>query len=557
MSLAFHMLCWHALGRKELPMSSLPKRIVLLCGLLLIALSIASGCSPYSGAGELDAFDIIDHRGDAWNADRMANDDGPPVEATSEEILDVLWPDEVTDVVFDDELAADLLDLGDAGSDWDAFDELDVCVSACENKECGDDGCGGSCGQCASGQDDCVAGQCVCVPVCPACNTDDGCGSFCLCQEGFACILGECKDCFDGPLEFPDPALAQRVAEWYGTEVGGTTMADVAGETYLPVIDRGVLLLDGLGCLTELVTLYLDGNDFDDLSPLAGMPLHSLSIMDTPVASLAPLVFVPTLEQFFGLGTQVSTLASLKDHQLTILNVMSASLTDLIGLEDQSELVKAWLSDNQLTDISPLEGCSSLLELDLKINEISDITPLAGLTKLTELSIHKNQVTDITALAGLAKLEWLALGANEITSFEPLAALSSLKVLDLSGNHNPDIGVVSGLPNLSSLSLLFCDLESLPDLSEIQSLELLEFGGNDVSNLSPLTPLESLDEIWADDNLITDLTPLVDNPGIGEGDYVNVLWNPIDCVDQAANIAELEARGVELDIQCPCQVCLD
>jgi Leucine-rich repeat (LRR) protein len=538
-------------------MNSLHDQIARLCGLLLFTLSVASGCSPNSDTGEVDTVDITGHHGDAHNADQMADDDGLPVEATSEEIVDVLWPDEVTDVVFDDELAADLLDLGDAGSDWDAFDELDVCVSACENKECGDDGCGGSCGQCASGQDDCVAGQCVCVPVCPACNTDDGCGSFCLCQEGFACILGECKDCFDGPLEFPDPALAQRVAEWYGTEVGGTTMADVAGETYLPVIDRGVLLLDGVGCLSDVTTLLLDQNEFEDLSPLGGMGLVNLSVADSNVEDLTPLQFVPTLEQFFGLGTQVSTLASFKDHKLTILNVMSASLTDLIGLEDQSELVKAWLSHNQLTDISPLEGCASLLELDLKINEISNITPLSGLTTLKKLNLHKNQLTDISALGGLINLEFLAVGSNPGPDFSPLAGLVNLTELSLSGAGNPEVAVVAELKQLVTLSIGGNGVEELPDLSELTSLEVLGLTYNDVSDLSPLTPLESLNEIWADDNLITDLTPLVDNPGIGEGDHVNVLWNPIDCTEQATNIAELKARGVDLDIQCPCQLCLD
>jgi hypothetical protein len=33
------------------------------------------------------------------------------------------------------------------------------CVSACGNKECGDDGCGGSCGSCPAGKS-CVSGKC-------------------------------------------------------------------------------------------------------------------------------------------------------------------------------------------------------------------------------------------------------------------------------------------------------------------------------------------------------------------------------------------------------------
>lgn len=37
-------------------------------------------------------------------------------------------------------------------------------VCGCEGKECGDDGCGASCGTCAAGWQECVAGQCAVIP---------------------------------------------------------------------------------------------------------------------------------------------------------------------------------------------------------------------------------------------------------------------------------------------------------------------------------------------------------------------------------------------------------
>ena len=66
------------------------------------------------------------------------------------------------------------------------------CAAECEGKECGQDGCGGSCGLCPGPQDVCTAGQCECLPECDGkeCG-DDGCGGDCapappLCdvQEG-------------------------------------------------------------------------------------------------------------------------------------------------------------------------------------------------------------------------------------------------------------------------------------------------------------------------------------------------------------------------------------
>ena len=65
-----------------------------------------------------------------------------------------------------------------------------LCMSDCENKECGDDGCGGSCGDCLPNAE-CVDGTCdVCVPF--DCTErecgEDGCGGSCGdCPEGEKC----------------------------------------------------------------------------------------------------------------------------------------------------------------------------------------------------------------------------------------------------------------------------------------------------------------------------------------------------------------------------------
>ena len=69
------------------------------------------------------------------------------------------------------------------------------CFPWCEGKECGDDGCGGSCGDCVGLQEICQAGQCVCVPYCEVniCGSD-GCGGLCgLCEEWEECVDGWCE----------------------------------------------------------------------------------------------------------------------------------------------------------------------------------------------------------------------------------------------------------------------------------------------------------------------------------------------------------------------------
>jgi len=73
------------------------------------------------------------------------------------------------------------------------------CISNCTEKECGDDGCGRSCGICQVGN--CVNGTCVysCLPDCRGKNCgDDGCGGLCGdCRRG-ECVHGVCE-CFVHP----------------------------------------------------------------------------------------------------------------------------------------------------------------------------------------------------------------------------------------------------------------------------------------------------------------------------------------------------------------------
>ena len=93
------------------------------------------------------------------------------------------------------------------GQCHDEYDACMGCQPACGDNVCGDDGCGGSCGDCAP-EENCVEGQCVpaCVPDCvlKSCG-DDGCGGSCgECPDGEICVDTHCVlDCV------PDCALSE------------------------------------------------------------------------------------------------------------------------------------------------------------------------------------------------------------------------------------------------------------------------------------------------------------------------------------------------------------
>ena len=86
----------------------------------------------------------------------------------------------------------------DVGTEPDSEHGLDICVPMCDGRDCGDDGCGGSCGQCCPGAG-CSYGRCMCAPYCTGkeCGFDGCCGSCGDCPEGQSCDgEGQClKDC--------------------------------------------------------------------------------------------------------------------------------------------------------------------------------------------------------------------------------------------------------------------------------------------------------------------------------------------------------------------------
>jgi len=80
----------------------------------------------------------------------------------------------------------------------DEFPDSDICISDCNDKECGSDGCGGSCGTCGNGQICNFSGKCEnsCVTDCNNKNCgSDGCGGSCgTCEDNQTCDSnGQCQ----------------------------------------------------------------------------------------------------------------------------------------------------------------------------------------------------------------------------------------------------------------------------------------------------------------------------------------------------------------------------
>ncbi len=95
-----------------------------------------------------------------------------------------------------------IYDISEAG-DTISFS---VCtqIPDCLGRECGDDGCGGTCGSCDD-QNDCTLDQCVdgrCESIIAMagtpCNNGQACSEGGVCDAGGACVAGEPAECGDG-----------------------------------------------------------------------------------------------------------------------------------------------------------------------------------------------------------------------------------------------------------------------------------------------------------------------------------------------------------------------
>ena len=203
--------------------------------------------------------------------------------------------------------------------------------------------------------------------------------------------------------------------------------------------------------------------------------------------------------------------------------------------------------EGKLTDLSPLSGLAKLTNLTIWFSNVSDLSPLSSLTKLTNLNLFWSNISDVSPLSSLTELTYLSLRSNNVADLSPLSNLAKLTNLDLSYNVFFDISSLSNLTELTSLNLSFNDVSDLSSLSNFTALTWLNLGDNNVSDLSPLSNLAALTWLDLENNNISNLAPLVANAGLGLGDEVYVVGNPLDDASINTHIPVLQSRGVAID----------
>ena len=252
-----------------------------------------------------------------------------------------------------------------------------------------------------------------------------------------------------------------------------------------------------------------------------------------PISATAQVVNIPdpglrqtieeTLGKSPGQSITVNDMLTLKSLERWKWGGSSGPIiSDLTGLEFATNLERLRIAHNSVSNLSPLAGLTRLYSLYLGVNSISDISPLAGLTNLRTLLFYSNKVSDISPLAGLTNLEFLNFAGNSISDLSPLARLTKLDYLKIDSNS-------------------FSDLSPLARLIKLETLYLRN---NPISDLSPLVGLTKLETLYLSSNSISDLSPLVANTGLGTGDTIIVVGNPLSDTSINTHIPTLRSRGV-------------
>jgi len=362
----------------------------------------------------------------------------------------------------------------------------------------------------------------------------------------------------DGVVQIPDMSFRYAIINSLecdpDIDLTGEVLADVTRleASYFngnPEEDCEIESIIGAQCMPNLDFVYFECVSFSDLTPLKNLQnLRTVVLSINLVTDFSPLAGHPTLTKLHSIGGQLTNAFSLSG--ITSLEELDLSgndqLDDLTGLSTLENLQSLDISATPVSDLSALSSLTQLKVLDLYYTDVADLTPLSGLTNIEVVDITNTEIANLSPLESATKLKVLTAAGTRIASLEPLANAASLELIYVSSGYLDEISGLASKPNLKEATLC-CEVSDISALADAESLEYLNVTENDISDLSPLSQGLSLEYIDFSGNQVSDLSPLINLPNLKT---VWALENPIDCVEQADNIAALLENGVDLHFDC-------
>lgn len=177
----------------------------------------------------------------------------------------------------------------------------------------------------------------------------------------------------------------------------------------------------GLGSLKKLQTLRLDNNKLTKIETpelLSCSNITTLDLSGNCLETLAPLNYLPNLEELLATGNRLKTTG------------------DLSKCRKLQEVDLSW---NQLSDVAGLSNLPNLKIIDLSHNNLTSLKSLGKLKSLEELNINANRICELASFVSVfPKLQILFVCDNMITAWDEICALDGLRdLVELSVSANP------------------------------------------------------------------------------------------------------------------------
>ncbi len=340
-------------------------------------------------------------------------------------------------------------------------------------------------------------------------------------ERGYVTIAGEEGDGEgdngNSTVNVLDPVLERLIRTEISKPEGDLTKQDLEK---VEVVDADAVLnpggsvqdLEGLQFAINLTELQLPFTRVSDLSPL----------LDNPGLGEGDLINL--VENVGGLETCPGS-----DDREDIDALIERGVEVLFDEPENCDTD----DDNSQTVEIPDEGLREVLRGELGLGEDAAITR-EDLASLTSFNYNSGD--------GLGPI---------IESVEGLQFATNLTNLRLAGNFIEDFSPLTGLTNLESLAIQEDVISSLAFLSNLTNLVQLDLFQSSIADddFEPLRKLINLNTLDLSFTGIDDLSPLVANEGLGEGDSVVLEENNLETcpgTDDRQNIDTLIERGVEV-----------
>lgn len=232
--------------------------------------------------------------------------------------------------------------------------------------------------------------------------------------------------------------------------------------------------------------------------------------------------FCAAIRDYLGLGEEEPIL-DIYTSVVKVLNVSSADISSLEGIEHFTALEELWAYGNQITDLD-LSQNSNITLLSIGENGLSGFDA-AQLPNLKYLYLSENNLTELD-LSQNTVLEELDAENNALTGLD-LSANSALKYLYVSENNLTELNL-SNNPVLEELSLYNNKLAGL-DLSQNTVLKSLAAYDNALIGLD-LSANSALEYLYLNNNKLSELD-LSNNPALED---LEIAGNSLTSVDVSA-----------------------